>query len=425
MSGQDTNTPSAIMSENQKQNDTSSADIQKYLLNLGIGMQGGRNLQESLSGGLSRAGQGMLQDIEKQQHKKTVADILGNKDLAKLSPDDMYKTGIDLISSGEADLQGIGQHLVTTAMSKQPSKQFISTTQNIGGKEIPGQYEVSTGQFTPYSSDLVNGPKVTYVPELQSFVDQYGNKVTLPGQQSQGIQTGTTEQQSNIPNLGDTSISRMTPKQQSELEQGVAKIKTESQAKDYVAAQDYFTPENIAERQGQADASKNLLSDLKTQIGEAHKGFIGSNIPAIQKARTELGAESTSNLYATARNLVATKIGQMKSAGVVSAGQLNSDKDIDLQTGAIFDVNAPESVQLKQLERLQQDALLVDKKISEKDKHYGQVLSGTYKPEAKQSSNQNFYNTKPTDETPKPEIVIGGDGKKYIKLPNGNYRLAQ
>lgn len=216
MSGQDTKTPSAIMAENQKVPDTSNEEIQKYLLNMGIGLSSGKTLQEGLSAGLSRAGEGMLAEMNKKEHKKIVKDVLGDKDLSSLSPAELNKISLDLIGSGDPAAEALGQHILTSSLSKTPTKQFVSSTQSIGGKDVPGQIDVSTGQFTPYSSDIVNGPAVSYIPELGIWADKYGRPTTPSVGQMPNVAVpqgqapiGQTVP-SPVPNLTDQSINAIT-----------------------------------------------------------------------------------------------------------------------------------------------------------------------------------------------------------------------
>lgn len=401
--------------------------FQKYITNMGIGMQGAKNLSDSLSGGFARAGQGYLQDLEEQKRKKIVKDILGDGDLAKLTGSDAYQKGLELIASGDPSMQAIGQHLVTSAMSKLPSSEWTTSTQTINGRDIPVQVNVKTGEIKPYSADIINGPKATYVPELQQFVDPYGNPVQPSGQ-------APTAPSAPISRLTDTSISNLTPRQQSENAMKIAeedraakrkieeeqraqaaipeKIKSEAQGKLFNEAQTYMAPDNLMSQADAREKSKALLTDLDAQIKSAHDiplvPKILENVPYVQEQARKLGWSPATDLAATTRNLVATKIGEMKAAGVVSAGQLNSDKDIDLQFGAIFDVNAPMETQMKQLERLKQDVKTADESIKLKQQRYKSVLEGTYTP-----LNQTPKNTEKVEPNPNEGKILNLNGKRY------------
>lgn len=402
--------------------------FQKYITNMGIGMQGGRNLSESLSGGFARAGQGYLQDLEEQKRKKIVKDILGDGSLEKLTGSDAYQKGLELIASGDASLQAIGQHLVTTAMSKAPSSEWTTSTQTINGRQIPVQINTKTGEIKPYSADIINGPKATYVPELQQFVDPYGNPVQPSGQQA------PTAPSAPISGFTDTGIANLTPRQKSENAMKIAeeeraakrkieeeqraqgaipeKIKGEAQGKLFNEAETYMAEDNQKLQAAASEKSKSLLNDLGTQIKAAHdiplvpKSL--ENIPYVQEQARKLGWSPATDLAATVKNLVVTKLGQMRSAGVVTAGQLNTDKDTELMVGSIFDVNAPLETQMKQLERLTEDVKTADEAIKLKQQRYKSVLEGTYTP-----LNQTPKNTEKVEPNPNAGKILNLNGKRY------------
>lgn len=421
----------------------SDPSVQRYLVNMGTGMAGGKTLADSLAGGLQMAGQGLIQDMDKEQRKKLVKDVLGSTDLSSLDPMVIQQKGLELIGSGDPTLAAIGQHLVTTAVSKTPSAEWKPSEQVIGGKNVAGQVNARTGEFKPFSADIQYGPKLTYVPELQGFYDPYGiqgqpggappsQQVPISGLTDASISQPTSQPNRNIPVVGGVG---MTPKArqdlaiwgaQQQVQQGQEiakeqrqpdierqKLEVANKAKQLAEAETYLSPDNLAAQEASQRASNQIVSELKSQIGEAHKSTL-PDIPAINKFRGEtLGDPTMTNLAANVKNLVATKIGQMKAAGVVSAGQLNSDKDIDLQFGAIFDVNAPKETQMQQLKKLEESAMAADKQIELKRKKYENVLLG--KSPAEPVSSQSDT----TQSNPYAGKILTKGGVRYKVNPDG------
>lgn len=455
-SGQDNQAP---MSYNQaisqpQPSAFENSDLQKYLLNLGTGLASGRTLQEGLSAGLGRAGEGMLQDLEKNKHKKIVQDVLGNADLSKLSSNDMYQKGLELIASGEPGLEGIGQHLVTTAMSKEPTNQWIDTVKMIDGVPVYGQQNVKTGEFKATPAENIK-PVISETlgkvfrggqldPELtqqlfgtqpastsgqsvqpisnpidisvgSSIAKQAINKMlsTPPaGGQSPIIKSQPTQGQAPITGLTDTRIGKINVppglnykqtqeyiaseagKQaqfgreeqakgnqvQRELGQNVEKLKTEKQAKDIIAAEDYFAPENVAQRQAAQEKTVSLTAQLKDKVNQAHAGVPEAlDFPKVNKLREEYGNEEMSNMAALAQNLISNNIIQLKASGQVDTGQLNTNQDVENFTKSYFSPYATKSTQLEQINRIENMIADGQKKLDAEEQHKRQLLEGTYK----------------------------------------------
>lgn len=426
-------------------------NFQKYLTDLGAGMAGQPNFNVAMGAGLKNAGAGLseslgreaeterlkkLKEEERQRQVELIKNIIGND--GQLSPDlfndprTAMTAGMKLISSGDPTLMEQGKNIMAIGSSLQKSEpdQWVTTSQNIGGKDIPVQINAKTGEVKPYSPDIINGPQVSYVPELRTFVDKYGNPVT-PGQgqpqgqqapisqftnQSIGTTTApagtlpTTTPTAPVPTLpayvdnpllnpGENAKAREAYQAaQLGLQTESAKKKMETQQKQIDEATNYFSPDNQQVIASQREQTKGLVTDLENQIGPAH-AIWGSNLKPAQTAMKNLGFEGVSNLEATSKALIESKIREMKAAGVMVAGQLNSDKDVDTLAASIFDPTANEATQKKQLSRLKESLSEADRLIAAKEQKFKGYLG--------QSSESN-------KETPK-EIVDSTNPKDYTE----------
>lgn len=453
--------------------------IQKYFANLASGIAAGNaqqpgNPNAALGQGFSQAAGGQLDELTRQQairdqldmearraaqQKMLMQQVLGgSQDLgdsssllapgipaqAGQSPEQqpqvsqqeqLMKKGLALILSGNPNLMAVGQNIMSVGSSLTPKERWEPYKTTVAGREIEAQRNTLTGEIKYPAAELITGGKKTYIPELRGWYDSAGNPVSAgtPGA-TQTPLMGTEQPQTSMTPIAPTGPTAQVPtlprpkydmnltpaenaraieewnKGNQGLQTEAAKTQFQTQTKKIDEAKAYLDVDNLQAMQSAKDKSDSLISDLKTQIQDARK-IVGSDIPIVQAGMRQLGYDPTAQLEATARNLVATKIGEMKSAGVVSAGQLNSDKDIDLQFGAIFNPDAPLAVQEKQLARLEQDAKAADKLIEAKKQKYKSYLGETYSP---------------PEEPPKtpPNVIKGNDGRNYIKLPNGNYKLA-
>jgi hypothetical protein len=436
-------------SDTSMQDILANKDLQRYLVDFGTGMAGQRTFADSMGAGLQNAGVGLSQRLSKEseteKRKKMINDVLGT-DLSSLTGAELTKKGLELLGTGDPSLVPIGQKLVDSSMKQKP--EWSQTTVDIGGRQVPAQINNTTREIKPFSADITNGPKLTYVPDLQTFVDDYGNFNTPRGGAPQMPAGGAQAQQSPIAGLTNQAISGgLTPKAQADLaiwnaknsQEAAQKVaeeqrantrlleqesrkpqnamelaKAENQAKSYQSALDWLSPDNLAAQKQTNTEMKQNLKDIGGQLEAAHAGPTVLDTPMINKFKREtLGDVPSSNVAANVKNLVATKIGQMKQAGVISAGQLNSDKDIDLQFGAIFDVNAPLETQQKQLAKLNSSLTEADKQIALKTKKAQELVAGKTPAETVQS----------TQPTTQPTNTKYEEGKVYTTPAGRSFRI--
>jgi len=442
----------------------SNPSIQKYLFDLSAGMSKGMaeqptNLNVAIGAGLARAGAGRsealgneieaqrqmdLQEQERLKQKAIMQQLLGDRSALTSNkqnqpngidftdPQSMMSAGLALASSGSPELMRLGDRMIQMGGSIQKTTPdvWITTTQNIGGKEIPVQINGKTGEVKPYSSDIINGPKVTWNSDLRQYEDAYGNAVRKPfpgSNQISSTETTSIEQPSvstgtsssgqavdvrpkianffNNPNLTPGENAKLaigSIEAQRGLEVKSAEKQMETQQKNIEEAKNFFSPDNQQTIKSGNEQTKALLDDLEKQIPAAHN-YIGSNLKPVQEKLAEWGIGEVSQLDATAKNLVATKLAQMKAAGVMSAGQLNSDRDISLQYDAIFNPLSNKETQLKQLDRLKKDIAEADKLIAAKEKKFAGYLG---------------------QEAPKiisPSVTRKVNGKTFVQGSDGNW----
>lgn len=423
----------------------SDPSLQRYLVNMGTGMAGGRTLADSLAGGLQMAGQGLLKDMDTEQRKKMVKDVLSDTDLSSLDPMAIQQKGLELIGSGDPSLAAIGQHLVTTAISKQPSAEWRTTAVDVGGKQVPAQQNIKTGEIKPFSADLMYGPKVTWNSDLRQYEDVYGNPVSKPNTPVSQLQDSSISSKPATTPTANVStaqpIFNVTPapagatpkeaydwrksqieqqqkveqeiaKEQRGLEQGKTQIINEAAAKNEVAAREFFTPEAVQSRQSMFEANKEDIDALEAAIKARHEKYGKlADINQLAPVLSAIGDTTYSDVRMLANRILASTIQNLKSSGSMTAGMMNSEKELQVLKDSIADPDMPYDTLMKQVGGLRSKVNRAEKAMKAREETMRGYL--TNKPNA------------PSEPTDTPNIVKGGDGKYYMKLPNGNYRLVQ